>query len=73
MERLLIASQILFSGVWGAIAFLFWLPGNPVNQIFVVMIMSLVSYAVVFARSVHLRLLMPALVVAGRLDPAAAW
>src|SRR5579863_7304403 len=31
VERLLIASQILFSSVWGTIAFLFWLPGNPVN------------------------------------------
>ena len=63
VERLLIASQILFSGVWGTIAFLFWLPGNPVNQIFVIMVMSLVSYAVVFVRSVHLRLLMTALVI----------
>ena len=26
VERLLIMSQILFSGVWGVIVFLFWLP-----------------------------------------------
>jgi two-component system cell cycle sensor histidine kinase PleC len=65
VERLLIGSQILFSSVWGVVAFLFWLPGNPVNQIFVVMIMSLVSYAVVFARSVHMRLLVVALLVQG--------
>lgn len=65
VERLLIGSQILFSGVWGAVAFLFWLPGNPVNQIFVVMVMSLVGYAVVFARSVNLKLLAVALLVQG--------
>ena len=65
VERLLIASQALFSGVWGTIAFLFWLPGNPVNQILVIMIISLVGYAVVLARSVHLRLLTLALVVQG--------
>ena len=65
VERLLVASQILFSGVWGIVAFLFWLPGNPVNQIFVVMVTSLVSYAVVFARSVNLRLLAVALLVQG--------
>jgi two-component system cell cycle sensor histidine kinase PleC len=64
-ERLLIASQIMFSAVWGAVVFLFWLPGNPVNQIFVVMVMSLVSYAVVFARSVHLQLLAASLLVQG--------
>src|SRR6185312_1059049 len=51
VERLLIASQVLFSGVWGATAFLFWLPGNPVNQVFIVSLMTLVSYSVVFARS----------------------
>jgi len=67
VERLLIASQILFSGVWGITAFLFWLPGNPVNQVFVMMLLSLVSYSVVFARSVHMRLLMAALVVQGGL------
>jgi two-component system cell cycle sensor histidine kinase PleC len=65
VERLLIGSQILFSSVWGVVVFLFWLPGNPVNQIFVVMIMSLVSYAVVFTRSVHIRLLAVALLVQG--------
>jgi len=65
VERLLIASQIMFSGVWGIVVFLFWLPGNPVNQIFVVMVMSLVSYAVVFARSVHLRMLAVSLLVQG--------
>ncbi len=64
-ERLLVASQILFSAVWGAIVFLFWLPGNLVNQMFVIMVMSLVSYAVVFARSVHLQLLAASLLVQG--------
>lgn len=63
--RLLIASQVMFSGVWGIIAFLFWLPGNPVNQIFVVMVMSLVSYSVVFARSAHRQLLAASLLVQG--------
>jgi two-component system cell cycle sensor histidine kinase PleC len=63
--RLLVASQILFSGVWGVVVFLFWLPSNPVNQMFVIMVMSLVSYAVVFARSVHLKLLAVSLLVQG--------
>ncbi len=67
VQRLLIASQILFSGVWGAIAFLCWLPGNPVNQVFIVMIMAVVSYSVVFARSVHFDLLVAALLVQGGL------
>lgn len=65
VQRLLIAGQALFSGVWGAIVFLCWLPGNFVNQLFIVMLMALVSYSVVFARSVHLHLLTVALVVQG--------
>lgn len=65
VERLLLVSQALFSGVWGTIVFLCWLPGNFVNQLFIVMLMALVSYSVVFARSVHLRLLMVALAVQG--------
>jgi two-component system, cell cycle sensor histidine kinase PleC len=63
VENILIAAQILFSSVWGIIVFLFWLPGNPVNQIFLIMIMSLVSYAIVFARSVHIRLLLVAIAI----------
>lgn len=67
VERLLIAGQILFSGAWGIIAFLWWLPGNPVNQVFVVMVMAVVSYSIVFARSTHMRLLGTALLVQGGL------
>ncbi len=65
VQRLLIAGQALFSGVWGAIVFLCWMPGNFVNQLFIVMLMALVSYSVVFARSVHLQLLTVALAVQG--------
>jgi two-component system, cell cycle sensor histidine kinase PleC len=65
LEKILIAGQVLFSSVWGAILFLFWLPGNPVNQIFLIMIMSLASYAIVFARSVHIPMLLVALAIQG--------
>jgi two-component system cell cycle sensor histidine kinase PleC len=67
VERLLIMSQILFSGVWGVIVFLFWLPDNSINQIFVFAIMAVVSYSAVFARSAHMRLLAAALAVQGGL------
>jgi two-component system cell cycle sensor histidine kinase PleC len=67
VERLLIGSQILFSGVWGIIAFLCWLPGNPVNEVFIVTIMAVVSYSAVFARSMHMGMLGAALVVQGGL------
>jgi two-component system, cell cycle sensor histidine kinase PleC len=65
VEKILVAGQVLFSSIWGIILFLFWLPGNPVNQIFLIMIMSLVSYAIVFARSVQIRLLLVAIMIQG--------
>ena len=65
VEKILIAGQFLFSSVWASIIFLFWLPGNPINQILLIMIMSLVSYATVFARSVHIQLLLVAIVIQG--------
>jgi two-component system cell cycle sensor histidine kinase PleC len=46
---------------WGAMAFLAWLPGNPVNQILVIMNMAIVSYAAVFSRSMQFRLLIAGL------------
>ena len=67
VQLLLIAGQILFSGVWGAVAFLFWLPGNPLNQLFIVMLMAVVSYSVVFARSMLMSLLGAAFAVQGGL------
>jgi two-component system cell cycle sensor histidine kinase PleC len=67
VRALLIAGQALFSGVWGAIAFLAWLPGNPVNQVFIVMLMAVVSYSVVFARSMLMGLLATAFVAQGGL------
>ena len=45
VHALLVFAQTLFSTVWGVIAFLFWLPGNPVNQVFIVMLMAVVSYS----------------------------
>jgi two-component system cell cycle sensor histidine kinase PleC len=67
VERLLIVSQIFFSGVWGIIAFLCWRPENPVNQVFIVTIMAVVSYSIVFARSMLMSLLVAALAVQGGL------
>ena len=57
---MLVFGQTLFSSVWGVIAFLFWLPGNPVNQVFIVMLMAVVSYSVVFSRSMLMSLLVVA-------------
>jgi len=57
VHALLIFGQTLFSTVWGVIAFLVWLPDNPVNQVFIVMLMAVVSYSVVFARSMLMSLL----------------
>ncbi len=59
-EILLLLSQALFSGVWGAIAFLYWVPGNDANHVYVVMVMSVVILSAVFSRSMH----MPVVVVA---------
>ena len=54
IESLLLFSQFLFSAVWGAIAFLYWVPGNDVNHVYVVMVMSVVVFAAVSARSMHM-------------------
>ncbi len=67
VQRLLFGAQILFSGVWGLVAILCWLPGNPVNQIFVIAIMAVVGYSAVFARSTHLALLAAAMGAQGGL------
>ena len=67
VERLLFISQIMISSVWGATAFLCWLPGNPVNQVFIVTQMAIVSYSSVFVRSMHRGLLTTALIVQGGL------
>jgi two-component system cell cycle sensor histidine kinase PleC len=53
--------------VWGIIAFLCWRPENPVNQVFIVTIMAVVSYSIVFARSMLMSLLVAALTVQGGL------
>src|SRR5690349_5551114 len=67
IRALLIFGQTLFSTVWGAIAFLVWLPGNAVNQVFVVMLMAVVSYSVVFSRSMLMSLLAACFVAQGGL------
>ena len=64
---LLVFGQTLFSTVWGVIAFLVWLPGNPVNQVFIVMLMAVVSYSVVFSRSMLMSLLAAGFVAQGGL------
>jgi two-component system cell cycle sensor histidine kinase PleC len=67
VHAFLIAGQALFSSVWGVSVFLFWLPGNPVNQVFILMVMAVVSYSVVFARSMLMSLLVTAFIVQGGL------
>jgi two-component system, cell cycle sensor histidine kinase PleC len=67
IHGVLIFGQTLFSAVWGVITFLFWLPGNPVNQVFIVMLMAVVSYSVVFSRSMLMSLLAAAFVAQGGL------
>ncbi len=61
LEKILVACQLFFGMAWGAMAFLAWLPGNPVNQILVIMNMAIVSYAAVFSRSMQFRLLIAGL------------
>ena len=67
VHALLIFGQTLFSTVWGVIAFLVWLPENTVNQVFVVMLMAVVSYSVVFSRSMLMSLLAASFVAQGGL------
>ena len=67
VHALLVFGQTLFSTVWGVIGFLFWVPGNPVNQVFIVMLMAVVSYSVVFSRSMLMSLLAAAFVTQGGL------
>ncbi len=63
VERFLLLSQLLFSGVWGIIAFLYWVPGNNVNHVYVAMVMSVVAFSAVFARGVHKPILITAILV----------
>ena len=67
VHGLLIFGQTLFSGIWGIIAFLTWLPGNPVNQVFIVMLLGVVNYSVVFSRSMLMSLLVAAFIAQGGL------
>ena len=60
---LLLLSQIMFSAVWGAVSFLYWVPGNEVNHVYVTMVMALVAFSAVFARSMHIPIMTAALVV----------
>ena len=62
-ERLLLMAQILFSSLWGALAFLYWVPGNELNHMYVMTVMSLVAFSVVFARSAHLPVVFTGLTV----------
>jgi two-component system cell cycle sensor histidine kinase PleC len=59
-RKWLLASQLVFSTVWGLAVFLFWVPDNEPNQAYVLMTMSLVASSMVFARAIH----MPVLIVA---------
>ena len=69
----MLLSQILFSAVWGAAAFLYWVPGNDVNHVYVVMLMSVVVFSAVFARSVHTPILVTAIAGAMRRFIFCAW
>jgi two-component system cell cycle sensor histidine kinase PleC len=53
-QRLLMGGQVLFSAVWGLVTFLYWVPGNEFNHLYIAMMMALVGLSVVFARSAHI-------------------
>ena len=61
--RLLLLGQILFSALWGALAFLYWVPGNDSNHLYVMTVMSVVAFSLVFARSAHLPVVFTGLAV----------
>ncbi|HEY4274613.1 MAG TPA: HAMP domain-containing sensor histidine kinase [Rhizomicrobium sp.] len=61
LAYILLACQSFFGVAWGAQAFLIWVPGNPVNQMLVIMNMAIVSYAAVFSRSMQFHLLIAGL------------
>jgi two-component system cell cycle sensor histidine kinase PleC len=63
VSRLLLAAQVLFSSMWGALAFLYWVPGNDNNHLYVMTVMSLVAFSVVFARSAYLPVVFTGLAV----------
>ena len=67
VNHVLLAVQVLFSGMWGAFAFLCWDPGNAVNHVFIAMIMAVCGYAIVFVRAMHMPVLLVALGVQGGL------
>ena len=62
-QRDLLLGQVLFSSLWGALAFLYWVPGNDSNHLYVMTVMSLVAFSVVFARSAHLPVVLTGLAV----------
>ncbi len=63
LRRWLLAAQILFSAMWGAVAFLYWAPGNDVNHVYVAMVMSIVAFAVVATRGAYRPMMLAAIVV----------
>jgi len=63
LSRVLLLAQILFSAMWGAVAFLYWAPGNDVNHVWVQMVMAVVAFSSVFARSAYRPVMVAALAV----------
>ena len=63
LGNVLLGAQVLFSGWWGAISFLYWVPGNELNHIYVTMVMAIAVYSVVFARSMHIPIMLTAMAV----------
>jgi len=63
LRRRLLAAQILFSAMWGAVAFLYWAPDNDVNHVYVAMVMSIVAFAVVATRAVYRPMMLAAIAV----------
>ena len=57
--------QAAFSGGWAVTAWLCWVPGNPVNNVFVAMVTALVIFAAAFTRAASFKMVAVAVLVQG--------
>ncbi len=55
MERRLCLLQIHLGLTWGATVWLLWVPGNPINHVFVSLVMISMLWAVTVTRAAHMR------------------
>jgi two-component system cell cycle sensor histidine kinase PleC len=61
----LLALQAAFSGGWAVTAWLCWVPGNPVNNVFIAMATALVIFAAAFTRAASFKMVAVAVLVQG--------